>query len=261
MGKISISVVCPTYNSEKYIKRTLEMLLKQKKLPNEVIFCDDGSNDNTLKILNIYSNIFKKKKVRFKLIKSRHKGPGSARNKALNKVSSEYICFLDSDDTWNKNKIYILKKYIRSSPKKNFFIHWETFIKKNNKKKLKHAQKINSKKDLFLQLYQKNSFSTSAVTCKKKSFKGKLKFDISLPNAQDYDLWLKISKKIKLQIIPLSLGSYIDRKDNITNRYYFKKILSLIKICFRYRSKVPFHVFILKLLRILFSSQWLKVNY
>ena len=62
MGKISISVVCPTYNSEKYIKRTLEMLLKQKKLPNEVIFCDDGSNDNTLKILNIYSNIFKKKK-------------------------------------------------------------------------------------------------------------------------------------------------------------------------------------------------------
>ena len=49
------------YNSEKYIKRTLEMLLKQKKLPNEVIFCDDGSNDNTLKILNIYSNILKKK--------------------------------------------------------------------------------------------------------------------------------------------------------------------------------------------------------
>ena len=129
MGKISISVVCPTYNSEKYIKRTLEMLLKQKKLPNEVIFCDDGSNDNTLKILNIYSNIFKKKKVKFKLIKSRHKG-GSARNKALNRVSSEYICFLDSDDTWNKNKIYILKKYIRSFPKKIFLFIGKLLLKK-----------------------------------------------------------------------------------------------------------------------------------
>ena len=51
MEKIKISIICPTYNSEKFITRTLNMLLNQKKLPDEVIFCDDGSNDNTFKIL------------------------------------------------------------------------------------------------------------------------------------------------------------------------------------------------------------------
>ena len=57
MAKIKISIICPTYNSEKFIARTLNMLLNQKKLPDEVIFCDDGSSDNTFKILKSYKKL------------------------------------------------------------------------------------------------------------------------------------------------------------------------------------------------------------
>ena len=260
MAKIKISIICPTYNSEKFITRTLNMLLNQKKLPDEVIFCDDGSNDNTFKILKSYKKLFQNKKIIFKLIKSKHRGPGSARNLALAKSTSNYICFLDSDDAWHNNKILILKNYIKKFPNKNFFIHWEKFITSKKNTILKHGNLINHKEDLFLQLYKSNFFSTSAVTCKKNDFGKKLRFDKNLKNAQDYDLWLKISNDIKLKIIPKILGCYIDRKDNITNRYYFKKISALLKISFRYKPENKFKIFFFKVLRILFSLQWFKVN-
>ena len=80
MAKIKISIICPTYNSEKFIARTLNMLLNQKKRPDEVIFCDDGSSDNTFKILKSYKKLFQKKKIIFKLIKSRHQGQESRYN-------------------------------------------------------------------------------------------------------------------------------------------------------------------------------------
>ena len=80
-----------------------------------------------------------------------------------------------------------------------------------------------------------------------------------MPNAQDYDLWLKLSKKIKLQKIPVVLGAYIERKDNITNRYYLFKIKSLIKIAIRYKKNVSFFIFLIKFFRIIFSKQWFRL--
>lgn len=257
--RITISVICPVYNGEKYIDTSILSILNQSTLPDEVIFCDDGSVDDSYSKIKSYKFRFIKKKIRFILLRSDHLGPGSARNKCLKKSTCEYVSFLDSDDIWFKNKIKIIKKIISLNLDKNFFIHWEKNILNQEHKILKHAQTVNKNENLTLQLYKKNSFSTSAVTCNKKKFGQLLKFDTSLPNAQDYDLWLKLSKRIKLKTVPEVLGAYIHRENNITNRYYFHKLKSLLRIVFRYKSEVSLIIFLIKLFKVIFSKQWLKI--
>ena len=76
---------------------------------------------------------------------------------------------------------------------------------------------------IFKQIYIKKFFSTSAVVLNKQIIKN-FYFNEKLPNAQDYDFWLKISKNIKDHTIKKVLGYYVQRNNNITSRSYLKKI-------------------------------------
>ena len=69
--KIKISVICPVYNGEKFITKTIRSILNQSILPDEVIFCDDGSTDNSYLLIKKYKNKFlKKNKISYFKIKT-----------------------------------------------------------------------------------------------------------------------------------------------------------------------------------------------
>ena len=90
-----ISIIIPIYNSEKYLNRCLNSVLDQTFKDIEIICINDCSIDNSLKILKEYS----KKDNRIKIIDLvKNCGVSNARNTGLNNVSSEFVCFLDSDD-------------------------------------------------------------------------------------------------------------------------------------------------------------------
>lgn len=89
-----ISVIIPIYNCEKYLAYCLDKLINQSFYDIEIICIDDGSCDNTLKILDE----FKIKDSRIKIIKQEHKGTAAARNIGLNNAIGDYISFIDADD-------------------------------------------------------------------------------------------------------------------------------------------------------------------
>ena len=73
----------------------------------EVIFSDDGSNDNTIEILENYKSKFNDIGVNIKIIKNEHFGPGYARNQGLKIKKSEFrFNFIDSDDLWSSDKLF-----------------------------------------------------------------------------------------------------------------------------------------------------------
>lgn len=72
-----ISVILPAYNSEDYIKRAIESVLNQTFTDFELIIINDGSTDDTLNIINSFSN------PRIRLINQENIGPGASRNRAL----------------------------------------------------------------------------------------------------------------------------------------------------------------------------------
>ena len=90
-----ISVVIPCYNSEEFIGRAVESVLKQTFKEFEIILVDNGSSDNTTNILYSYRDTYPD------LIKVFHepkKGGAAARNRGLKEAKGEWIQFLDSDD-------------------------------------------------------------------------------------------------------------------------------------------------------------------
>lgn len=89
-----ISIVIPCYNAEKYLNECLSSIKRQSYTKWEAICIDDGSSDNTKKILDKYS----KDDERFIIESQTNQGVSVARNNALKKCSGKYICFVDSDD-------------------------------------------------------------------------------------------------------------------------------------------------------------------
>ena len=93
-----ISVVIPCFNSEKFIRESVESVLNQTYKNIEIIVIDDGSDDSTPSILQEFSGFLT-------VLNQKNSGAGSARNAGLEASNGEYIAFLDSDDYWDPDKI------------------------------------------------------------------------------------------------------------------------------------------------------------
>ena len=94
MEEIKVSIIIPVYNTSKYLNQCLDSVVNQTLQEIEIICIDDGSTDDSLKILNEY----KSKDDRFIILQQEYVGAGAARNYALNFARGKYIQFLDSDD-------------------------------------------------------------------------------------------------------------------------------------------------------------------
>ena len=99
----------PVYNSELYLKRSIESVLNQTYENFELLCIDDSSSDNSLKILKHYQAF----DSRINIIEfAENKGQGTARNEAIKQALGEYIMFVDSDDSLELNACELLIKQI-----------------------------------------------------------------------------------------------------------------------------------------------------
>ena len=97
---IKISVLIPVHNVERYIMQSIHSILPQHRSYFEIILIDDGSTDDSLKVLNEYSGNSK-----VKIIDKDNNGAGAARNSGINIASGKYIAFIDCDDSINENMV------------------------------------------------------------------------------------------------------------------------------------------------------------
>ena len=100
--KALVSIIMPSYNSEAYIRQTIESVQKQTYKQWELIIVDDASTDFCRRVINDYLI----EDSRIKLIALQENvGPGQARNIAIQAAKGHYITFLNSDDLWSMNKL------------------------------------------------------------------------------------------------------------------------------------------------------------
>lgn len=107
--KNKISIIIPVYNSEKFIGRCLESAMRQTYKDIEIICVDDGSTDNSSKI--IQEKVKNDNRIIF--IKQKNQGVSVARNNAINRSTGQYIIFLDSDDYMDENMCEIMINTIK----------------------------------------------------------------------------------------------------------------------------------------------------
>ncbi|MDK0747987.1 glycosyltransferase family 2 protein [Clostridium perfringens] len=97
-----VSIIIPVFNGEKYIVECLDSIIKDKLKDIEIIVVNDGSYDNTEKIVTEYIKVDN----RIKIINQKNLGSASARNTGVKNSSGKYLLFIDSDDLICKDSIY-----------------------------------------------------------------------------------------------------------------------------------------------------------
>lgn len=94
-----VSIIVPVYNCETYISKCLESIISQNYINIEIVIINDGSNDQSEKIINTY----KEKDDRIFYYYQKNQGPSEARNNGIKYSTGEYIIFVDADDTVEEN--------------------------------------------------------------------------------------------------------------------------------------------------------------
>lgn len=231
------SIVIPAFNSEKYIERTLNSVFDQTYTLYEVIVCDDGSSDNTVAVIRAVFDGFADKSTL--LIVNAHEGPGAARNRGIEAAKYEWISFLDADDSWLPHKLRRVAEFITENPEVNLICHNEIYAYEGGESFPDYSALYNKKISPFLSIYRQNPLSTSAVVVRKELLIRAGMFDVTLPSAQDLDMWLRISMlpEMKLEFITEALGFYLPTVGNISSNVE-RRLECMLRINGKYCRKL-----------------------
>ncbi|MCG2689685.1 glycosyltransferase family 2 protein [Candidatus Parcubacteria bacterium] len=197
---MKVSIIIPTYNSSKTLKRAIKSALNQDFPQNEfeVIVINDGSTDKTAEILKTFSS-------KIKVITQNNQGALRASNNGFKTALGEFVIKLDSDDVFEKT---ILKEMIAVFEKKPEidFVYCDYFEKKVNGEEVKVS-------------CSENIFNTIGIGImfKKDEFKGFGFFNEKVMFAE-YDLLLKTKGKWQGYCLEKPLFRYLRRKESITGK-------------------------------------------
>lgn len=208
---MEVSIIIPTFNCSRYLERSLRSALSQEFPKNnyEIIVVNDGSTDDTKKILNLF-----RKEVRIITFKE-NKGLSYARNYAIKNAFGKYIVCLDADDYISQYLLTIEHLYLSQ----NSYIDAVScdYIFVNDKE----------------ETIDRRNAGEHPIACGIMFYKDKLKeiglYDESFLALEDLDLRKRYLQKFNIYNIPLPLYRYRQHKNNLTNNkkritYYNKKL-------------------------------------
>lgn len=222
-----ISVIIPVHNGEKYVADCIESALSQTYPAWEIIAIDDGSTDDTGKILESF-------KGRITVRSIRHSGsPAVPRNVGMQWSTGNYVAFLDSDDVWFKDKLRLQAQACQRFPEAGFICG--DFIVRRPEKgfRLEHhfsARRFGrefARSELVFDRPMTGAFkpllSRNFVGCSSTVMLSRRVVDRiggqnpSYPKAEDYEYWFRCAKYTQFLIMKAVLAYKRTHGGNISN--------------------------------------------
>lgn len=212
------TVIVPTYNREKLLKRTIESILAQTFKDFELIIVDDGSTDNTKKLIASY------KDCRIIYIYKENGGLNSARNKGLQNAKGEYIAFCDSDDSWLPEKLEKhVQKYNEDNEIKVVYDLTGVVKKEGDKQNIILARNDICEGWCYKEVLEQGYLtSPTFLSCKKECFEKIGSLPMDLTNCEDDEFCFRLCKYFKVGLVKEILGVY---HSDATNRISIDKKL------------------------------------
>lgn len=206
-----ISIIVPVYNIEKYLPKCLDSLLYQTLKNIEIICINDGSTDNSLKILEEYAARDK----RIKVINQPNQGVSFARNNGINIAKGKYITFVDGDDWLELDACKRIYTQIENDNSDVILYgHYDVFGNKKKPYKLSKDCKKTLLKYDDINSYVKEIIYVPVIACG-KLYKGdfilnnNLEFPIGIKQSEDHIFWYNVlSFKPQLSILDKSYYNY-----------------------------------------------------
>ena len=182
-----ISVIMPVYNTDRYITEAINSVLNQTYQDIELIVIDDASNDNSSKIINSFNS------SKIKYIKlEKNSGAANARNVGINQSSGNIICFIDSDDIWEIEKLEKQYKFLKEN---NVGFCYTKYKKLYGNGKVKEIKYKISEKATYDELLKNTEIGTSTVMIDTKIIKKEYILMKHYRTCEDTATWLRITKR------------------------------------------------------------------
>lgn len=190
----AVSVIIPAYNVAPYIRETLESVFAQTLTDYEVIVINDGSPD-----IEAFESAIEPYQERIRYISQKNAGASSARNAGLRAAQGRLIAFLDADDLWSPNYLDEQLKFIREQncdlACADALIAGDSPDAGKTYMEVAMKTAAASGEVTFLQLVSaERSLITSGVVVRRDLILEVGLFDLTLRNAQDFDLWLRLAR-------------------------------------------------------------------
>jgi glycosyltransferase involved in cell wall biosynthesis len=204
----AVSVIIHTYNNEKFIAETVESVLNQTYKDYEIIVVDDGSVDSTRDALLPYMQ-----EIRYHY--KENGGIANAKNAGIRLSKTDFIAFLDHDDLWVPDKLKLQMEYFNKNPQVGLvYAKYNTF---RDGKELRTKSEKGYSGWVFKELLSKSFIQTSTVIVKKECLDAVGPYDESLSLGDEYDMFLRISKKFQCGFVDKGLTRYRIHDTNASN--------------------------------------------
>jgi glycosyltransferase involved in cell wall biosynthesis len=190
-----VSVIIPTYNRAAAVKEAVASVLAQTCRDFELLVVDDGSTDGTPAALARFGG-------EIRVLRShRRRGVSAARNAGIAAAQGEWLAFLDSDDLWLPEKLERQMAFMEAHPQLLLSQTEETWVRRGLKVNPPRSHRKEGGR-IFLRSLERCLVSPSAAVLHRRLLEDHGGFDEELPAAEDYDLWLRLSWRHDVGLLP-----------------------------------------------------------
>jgi glycosyltransferase involved in cell wall biosynthesis len=203
---MTVSVIIPTYNHAALLPHAVESVLAQTRRADEVIVVDDGSTDAT-------DEMVARRYPAVRLLTQPNRGLSAARNRGLQAARGDLVVFLDADD-WLTPDALAAKSAVLEREAALGWVYSDLFLTDEAgsvTRRVSEAWRYRGRRLegwIFEELLLGNFFPVHAVMARRHAVLEAGGFDETLPNHEDYDLWLRLSRRAPVAYVDRALGYY-----------------------------------------------------
>lgn len=243
-----VSVIIPALNAAETIERALRSVASQTLQPTQVIIVDDGSSDQTKeKALGCRDFM---DGINFDVICQENAGAGAARNHGVSMADQPYIAFLDADDEWLPKK---LERSMGVIEEGGFDLIAHDFVAHHDgiDQLVSASHYFSRTEEPLTELYIRGYIPSITVVARRDLIKSVSGFDDTLPNAQDFDLWLAmlLQPGVRFTVFDEPLARYRQGPTGIMS-HTERRLSCCLRIARRYASQFSLNAHITRILAV-----------
>ena len=201
-----VSVIIPCYNHARYLPKAVESVFSQNFPGTEVVVVDDGSKDDTREVCTRLEGV--------RYIYQENAGLSAARNRGIRESKGDLLIFLDADDWLYPDSISINSKYLLEDPELAFVSGAHNKV--NDEGDVIDHELISVEKDYYLTFLQMNYIGMHATVMYRRWVFERVQFDTTLRACEDYDVYLKVSRKYPVKHHSSIIAAYRWHTENMS---------------------------------------------
>jgi glycosyltransferase involved in cell wall biosynthesis len=204
-SKPTVAVIIPTYNRADRVSAAINSLLVQTRPPKQIIVIDDGSTDDTRAVLADYDD-------KITAIHQENRGRSAARNAGLQQVSTDYVAFLDSDDTLPPESIACRAQILDDRPEVDV-VYGDAWVEvEGSRERILYSQYrlvVNPNGLVFGAIAAENFAPLHCFLFRATCLQHMDGFDVTLDTLEDHDFWLRMSAFAYFYYLDTPVATYV----------------------------------------------------